>query len=451
VCSPWPQASPSRSRWPCACCPRDWRGASSSRARSLKTERPPSARALRSPVARARLLIITGQVAIAALLLVGAGLLSQSLWKLIDVERGYRPENLLTARLAHVARGLPATARTHFYSDVLTQLQAMPGVTAAAISNDLPLTAAGSGQIPGRNPLAADRPMEGQTHIVSTNYVEAMGMRLLRGRGFTTDDTRTSDLVMLVNEAFAKRYLPAEPLGARVSLDLDQRPCEPTREVRSACTSPWTVIGVVADVRRSGAGAEVLPEIFAARSQILAGMPATQYVVARTTGEPAALAATLRAAVASAGPIAVVEDVMTMETRLMRSLARPRLYAALLGGFATFALLIAVIGLFGGLSYGVAQRTREFGIRTALGATPRDIMALVMKQGTVMTVTGLVVGFGAAAATVRYLGGFLFGISPLDPTTFAVVGATLTGVALIACAIPARHAARLDAIDALKR
>jgi predicted lysophospholipase L1 biosynthesis ABC-type transport system permease subunit len=236
-----------------------------------------------------------------------------------------------------------------------------------------------------------------------------------------------------------------------VSLDLDARPCEPTKEVRSACTSPWTVVGVVADVRRSGAGAEVLPEIFAARSQILAGMPATQYLVARTTADPAALAASLRATVTAASSMAVVEDVMTMETRLMRSLARPRLYAALLGGFATFALLIAVIGLFGGLSYGVAQRTREFGIRTALGATPRDIMALVMKQGAVMTVSGLILGFGAAAATVRYLGGFLFGISPLDPLTFLFVGVTLSVVALIACAIPARHAARLDAIDALRR
>jgi putative ABC transport system permease protein len=122
-----------------------------------------------------------------------------------------------------------------------------------------------------------------------------------------------------------------------------------------------------------------------------------------------------------------------METRLMRSLARPRLYAVLLGGFATFALLIAVIGLFGGLSYGVAQRTREFGIRTALGAMPRDLMALVMKQGTVMIGSGLALGFGGAAATVRYLGGFLFAVSPL------------------ACAIPARHAARLDPIDALRR
>lgn len=412
----------------------------------------PVGHSLRSPVARARMVIITGQVAIAALLLVGAGLLSQSLWKLIDIDRGYQPANLLTARLGHFSRGLAANARPQFYADVLAQLQAMPGVTHAALSNELPLTPAGDGRIPGRNPTVADQPMEGEAHIVSTDYFEAMGMRLVRGRGFTAADVRTSELVMLVSETFAKRYLPAEPLGTRVSLDLDaDRPCEPTKAVRSACTNPWQVVGVVADVRRSGAGAEVLPEIFAARSQMLSPMPATQYVVARTTGDPEALAATLRAIVKGASPMAVLEDVMTMETRLMRSLARPRLYAVLLGGFATFALLIAVIGLFGGLSYGVAQRTREFGIRTALGATPRDIMAQVMKQGTVMTVSGMALGFGAAAATVRYLGKFLFGVSPLDAATFAFVGVTLTAVALMACAIPARHAARIDAIDALRR
>jgi putative ABC transport system permease protein len=413
----------------------------------------PAGHSLRSPGARARAMIITGQVAIAALLLVGAGLLSQSLWKLIDIDRGYQPANLLTGRLAHFSRGLPANARPQFYADVLAQLQAVPGVTHAALSDELPLTTTGDRRIPGRNPAGADQPMEGEAHIVSTDYFEAMGMRVVRGRGFSAADARSSELVILVNEAFAKRYLPAEPLGARVALELlgADRPCEPTKAVRSACTTPWLVVGIVDDVRGSGAGAEVLPEVFVARSQIKAAMPSTQYVVARTKGDPAALAATLRTIVKGASAMAVLDDVMTMETRLMRSLARPRLYAVLLGGFATFALLIAVIGLFGGLSYGVAQRTREFGIRSALGATPRDILALVMKQGTVMIVSGLALGFGVAAATVRYLAQFLFGVTPLDPATFALVGVALTAVALIACAVPARDAARLDAIDALRR
>jgi ABC-type antimicrobial peptide transport system permease subunit len=210
-------------------------------------------------------------------------------------------------------------------------------------------------------------------------------------------------------------------------------------------------VGIVADVRQSGADATVQPEVFAARGQFRSAMPGTQYLAVRTTGDPAALSARLRDIAGAASPDAVLEDVMTMETRLMASLARPRLYAVLVGGFAAFAALIAVIGLFGGLSHIVAQRTREFGVRAALGASPRDIMALVLKQGTIMTVAGLALGFGMAAATVRYLAQFLFGVAPLDPVTFAVAAAVLGVLALSACAIPARRAARIDAIEALRK
>jgi ABC-type antimicrobial peptide transport system permease subunit len=140
-----------------------------------------------------------------------------------------------------------------------------------------------------------------------------------------------------------------------------------------------------------------------------------------------------------------------MTGRLTTSLARPRLYAVLIGGFSSFAVLIAAIGLFGGLSYGVTQRRREIGIRTALGATPRDILAMVLRQGAVMTVSGLAVGFLVAAWTGRYLSGFLFGVTPADPATFAAVGVTLMAIAAVACGIPARRAAKLDPIDALRR
>ena len=412
----------------------------------------PVGHSLRSPAARSRALIITGQVAIAALLLVGAGLLSQSLLKLIAIDRGYQPANLLTARIANFASGQPATARARFYTDVLGRLQATPGVTHAALGDELPLTPqVDSWPIPGTNPVNPDQPMEGELHVVSTDYIAAMGMRLVRGRGFTRDDVRNSELVILVNEAFAKRYLPAEPLGVRVSLELDEaRGCAPTKAMKSACTNPWQVVGIVADVRQAGPDAPVQPEVFAVRSQILSRMPAQQYVIVRTTGDPAALADDLRTIVKNASQTAILEQVLTMETRLMMSLAKPRLYATLLGGFATFALLIALIGLFGGLSYGVTLRTREIGVRTALGATPRHIVSMVMKQGTVMTVSGLAIGLGVAAATVRYLGALLFGVEPLDPATFSAVGTALLLAAIVACAIPARRAARIDAITALK-
>jgi putative ABC transport system permease protein len=174
-------------------------------------------------------------------------------------------------------------------------------------------------------------------------------------------------------------------------------------------------------------------------------------VAVRTTADPAALAGELRAIVRTASANGTLDQVMTMEQRLMVSLARPRLYAALLGGFASFALVIAVIGLFGGLSYAVAQRTREIGVRTALGATPRHIVTMVLKQGTIMTTCGLALGLGVAAATVRYLATFLFGVEPFDLVTFAVVAAALMACATVSSAVPARRAAKIDAIEALRR
>lgn len=205
---------------------------------------------------------------------------------------------------------------------------------------------------------------------------------------------------------------------------------------------------MVGDVTRTDGSVE--PEVYAARSQVLGLPPQTQFVTARTTGDPAALSATLRSIVRGASTAGIVDQVATMEARLMQSLTRQRLYALLLDGFAAFALLIAVIGLLGGLSYGVAQRTREIGVRTALGATPRQIISLVLKQGGAMTVVGLVIGLGTAVATARYLATYLFGIEPLDLQTFIVVGTGLMFVALVACVIPARRAAKIDPIVALR-
>jgi putative ABC transport system permease protein len=409
----------------------------------------PAGSSLRSPTARSRTLIITGQVAIAALLLVGAGLLSNSLWKLVTIDRGYEPANLLTARLTYAAQGRQAAAaRAAFFTEVLDRVTATRGVTHAGLSGELPL--APSQMTPGYGPEGTGEERDAIQLVVSTDYLAAMKMRVVRGRGFTAEDVQTSELVVLVNETFASRYLHGEPLGAVLRLEGEfdaGRGCAPTKAQKSACTQPWRVVGVVGDVTYPDG--TVLPYVFAPRSQI-AGMSATQYLTVRTTGDPAVLAGDLRGIVKNASREGILDQVLTMETRLMMSLARPRLYAILLGGFAMFALLIAGIGLFGGLSYAVTQRTREIGVRTALGATPRDIVALVVKQGVVMTGAGLAIGLGAAAATVRYLAAYLFGIEPLDPATFAAVGAALLLCAMVACAIPARRAARIDAIAALR-
>jgi putative ABC transport system permease protein len=408
-----------------------------------------AAQSLRSPAARSRWLVITGQVAIAALLLIVAGLLGQSLLKLIAIDRGYRPENLLTARIAHFGTRLPAGARGAFYDELVERLTAAPGVKHVALSDELPIANYGR-KIAGKSQTAPGDLMEGNLYIVSRDYFAAMGMRVVRGRGFTPQDVRTSDPVIVVNETFARRNLAGEPLHARLMLELDsdRRGCAPTKEIKSACLTPWFVAGIVADVKL--ADGTVQPQVFASRSQLHSTLPPIQYLTVRTTGDPTALAGLLRHTVRTSGTTAAIEQIMTMDARLMRSLARPRLYAVLLGGFAVCAVLIAGIGLFGGLSYSVTQRTREIGVRTALGATPRDIVGLIVKQGSVMTLAGLVLGLGAAAATVRYLATFLFGVTPLDVRTFVGVAIALLVIAMAACAIPARRAARIDAINALR-
>ncbi len=290
----------------------------------------------RSVAAHSRALVITGQVAVATLLLVSAGLLAQSLYKLIRVDRGYESAHLLTARIRQSSAGVPVATRATFYAEVLAKLRAVPGVTHAALSNDLPVTHADEGgEIHGRNPASPGQRMEGSVRVVGTDYLATLGMRLVRGRTLAASGVPNSELAIVVNETFAACYVPGDPLGALVSLDLDSnRPCAPTAETRSACMNPWRVVGIAADVRQSGIEAPVKPEVFAPRSQFLSPPPAAQYVSVRTTGDPAALAADLRAVVKSSSTRAFVEDVMPMETRLMTSLARPRLYAVLLGGFA---------------------------------------------------------------------------------------------------------------------
>jgi ABC-type antimicrobial peptide transport system permease subunit len=253
---------------------------------------------------------------------------------------------------------------------------------------------------------------------------------------------------MLVNETFAARYLTGDPLNVVLHA--------PFHSVGSEFgpDSLFRIVGVVADVRGQGPADPAEPEIYANYTQLGKwgeGPGESQYLAVRTTGNPAALARDLQQFVSSLSPWAALENVMTMEARVERSLARPRLYATLVGGFASFAVVVALMGLFGGLSYSVAQRTREIGVRSALGATPGDIMALVFRQGSVLVLTGLAIGLGAAAASGRFLSAYLFGITTSDIATYASVAAALAIVAAVACAIPAWRAARIDALTALRR
>jgi predicted permease len=402
----------------------------------------PIGQTLRSPAARSRGLIITAQVAIAAVLLVAGALLSTSFTRLLDADRGYSPANLLTARIGFLTAGLPPGTRATVYREILERVAVLRGVSHVGLTDRLPVgTADWSTRVllNAQDQKAPDSEVDTVYRIVSEHYFRSMGIRLMSGRGFTAQDTVSSEPVVVVNQTFARQYLSGDPLGKMIAPDLEQY----RRGARW-----WRVVGVVADVRNDSITQPVKPELYATTGQTTNFVG--QFLTVRTEGDPAALATDLRAIVRSASGNAAIDQVITMEGRLMATLARPRLYAILIGGFSSFALVIAVAGLFGGLSYGVAQRRREIGIRTALGATPRDIAGLVLRQGAFMTLSGLAVGFLVAAWTGRYLSGFLFGVTPADPVTFVLVGVAVTAIAAVACGIPAARAAKVDPIQALK-
>jgi predicted permease len=393
---------------------------------------------VRSPLGRSRVVIITSQVAIAAVLLVGAALFTQSFVALMRVDRGFTPESVITARVLLSGTAAPAAERAAVLTRVLDGLRAVPNVSAAGAAQGLP-TGKPQGKFTSRT-IKPDGNVElisAQERRVSPGYFAAVGMRI-EGRGFDHTDTLQSEPVAVVNRAYANKFLK-DGLDQRVPMGPN-----PDRAHQSS-----RVVGIVDDVRQT-ATEIVPPEVYLCVCQVRPGPLAMQFIAIRTVGG-AAWDATIHRVVREASPGAVVDQVRTLEAAVRSDISKPRLYAALLGGFGVFALLVSVIGLYSGLSYGVTQRTQEIGVRAALGATPREIVMLVVKQGGLMTLAGLALGLSAAAVGVRYLGAFLFGVAPYDLASFSAVAITLIAAAMAACVVPAVRAARIDPIDALRR
>jgi putative ABC transport system permease protein len=266
-----------------------------------------------------------------------------------------------------------------------------------------------------------------------------MRIRLVEGRALEATDTATSQPVVLVNRAFARQYLEDRAVGRSLPLAFEEG------------KPHWEIVGVVADVLPRSVTDPPSPEVYVSYRQLTAGLDHSEPTfVIRTAGDPASFVPLLRNAVRAQDASLALDAVMTMEDRLMDELARPRLYALLLGGFAAFASLIAAVGLFGVLAYSVAQRSREIGIRTALGARPLDVARLVVSQGLVITIAGLVAGVWASMALTRAMSSLLFGVTPRDPATFVAVPAALLVVSAIACFVPARRAARVDPLQVLR-
>lgn len=392
---------------------------------------------------RFRQLLVVAEVALALVLLIGAGLLLKSFSRLTEVNPGFRTEGVLTFQVA-LAEGKSAPQKVHFIEQVVERLKALPGVQAAAATDSLPLTPfsrIAPAEIEGRPPIDFKTAKPGEIRpasrpVVTHDYFNAIGITVKNGRAFTPQDARPGMGAVIVNEAFENHHFPGESaVGKRIHL-------------MGSSKGTWqTVVGVVNDVRQSGLAGEVMPEVYTpALDQV---EDALSFVI-RTSGETAQLIAAVRAAVAEVEPNQALHHMMTMEERLANTTTSRRLNTALLGSFAGVALLLAVVGIYGVMSYSVTQRRREIGVRMALGAQRWDVLGLILHAGLRPTLLGVAIGLAGALALTRFLSNLLYSVKVTDPVTFLGLAAGLTGVALLACWLPARRAARVDPMAALR-
>jgi predicted permease len=393
----------------------------------------------RSRAGRLRTFAMSGQVALACLLLVGAALVGRSFAALMHADRGYDPVNLLTARV-DLGANYDGPKRVAFADAIITRLHSVSGVSEIAAGNALPFLGMGSSSafaMPSPTDPGIKEQVQAFTSVVSPSYFQALRLRLLEGRNLSDADTLTSRPVAVVNRSFVAHYLGSSPVGALLPIRFG--------EGRPDCQ----VVGVVEDVRSSVTNPPP-PAIFISYRQRPEWLNAPLLLVVRTTDDPAAHVPILRAAINEEDRTVAVDSVVTMEERVLTNLAKPRLYAVLLGAFGFFALAIAGVGLFGVLSFAVTQRSREIGVRTALGAQTRDIIGLVLKHAVLVMLTGTTLGLAASFVLSGFLKGFLYGVTPHDWPSFVAVAAILAVVGGIACLVPARRAARVDPLVVLK-
>ncbi|MEP6708409.1 MAG: ABC transporter permease, partial [Pyrinomonadaceae bacterium] len=391
---------------------------------------------------RLRNLLIVTEVALSVVLLVGAGLLFRSFLQLQSINAGFTPQQVLTVRLTpsgpHYA-GDPDYM--NFYSQVMQRISVLPGVQAVGAINTLPL---------GRGPTAGIR-IEGGPLLtpdkwpatnyrgVSSGYFRAMNIPVVQGRAFTDRDTASAPLVMIVNQALARRDFPnVDPVGKRISLGGKDPKGQPLW---------WEIVGVAADVRNLELREEASPEFYTSALQdTWTGMS----IVVRTAVEPASLTPEVRRIVAEVDKSAPVSDVKTMENIVSEAVTQPRFNLFLLGLFGGIALLLSAAGIYGVTAYAVTQRTHEFGIRMALGAQVGDVLKMILGEGMRLIIVGIGIGLLASFALTRLLNTLVFEVSVTDPLTFVAISLVLTAVALLACYIPARRATKVDPLIALR-
>jgi len=389
---------------------------------------------------RARSLLVVSEIALSLVVLVGAGLMIQSFLRLKRVNIGLDAHNLLTANLSLPRTRYKDEQRIAFYKQLLERLRHLPGAEAASATATLPL----GGDLWGRSltvegfpVLSVGQAPSVQHTVVTPDYFRTMGIPLLAGRDFNDADAKGSADVTIIDERLAREYWPNQsPIGKRIRFG-------PPED-----NEPWhTIVGVVGTVRHQRVQEDTRKSVYLPYQKIpLAGMS----MVVRTTANPQELAAALRREVAQLDADLPVSEVTTMDQVVAESIWQPRLYATLFGAFAGGALLLALIGIYGVMAFLVQTRTHEIGVRMALGATTRDVFKLIVGRGMKLTAVGVLIGVAGAIALTRLMHSLLFNTSATDPVTFILISLLLSIAAFLACYLPARRAAKVDPLIALR-
>jgi putative ABC transport system permease protein len=389
--------------------------------------------------------LMIAELAMALVLLVGAGLLTKSFIRLLDVPRGFNPDGLLALLLRPSYDKYPqgSPQRLAYYQESLARVQALPGVESACLTSFLPFTGPTVRiilQIEGRPQFEQGKEPIVEANHISHEYFRTMGIPIRAGRQFSAQDAAEAPKVAIINETFARRFFPNEnPIGRRLSPAPDQK----------------TIVGVVGDTHHLGLDQDIRPELYLPYVQRPDEMMSLRLVVRAASGQNnstslASLAVAIRKQSQAIEPNEPISQVVTMNEHLSDSIAQRRFQTILLGVFAVLALVISSVGIYGVISYAVSQRTQEIGIRIALGAQVGDVLRMVIWRGMRLSLVGVTLGVAAALALTRVLSNLLFNVSATDPATFALIALLLVGVALIASYVPARRATKVDPLQAIR-
>jgi putative ABC transport system permease protein len=394
---------------------------------------------------RFRQALVVLQVSMAVMLVIGAGLLSKSFWRLLQVDPGFRARHMLTLTLTlPQSRYADPTQINGFFNQLIDKVSHLPGVTAATVAYDHPLQSnwIDSFEIVGRVATADKPSLSANFSPVGPGYFDTVGARFVTGRQFTEQDDPDHPGVAIVNESFVRKYFPGE-----TAIGQHLKPGPPGRIWQNKRLTSFEIVGVVRDVKSAGLKAPAEPAYYLPASQ--APLP-DMTILVRTVNEPTSLVPALRQTVLSIDPNQPIAEINTMEKIVSDSIAQPRLNVMLMSLFGGLALLLAMVGIYGLLSYAVTQRTQELGIRIALGAQVVDVLQLVLRQGMLLALIGEAIGLLGAFALTRLIRGLLFGVTPTDASIFIAVVGVLTMIALLACYIPARRATKIDPLKALR-